>query len=268
MSKSSSGINDKAISEYVYTVIFNMTLKEKSSLPGYLSRQINTEKRAKRFAQKSSTDQKRELLSYLGIGFFWTFVNLKAVTDKQYFSVLKKFKEDYPVASLKEMSEWGMCVTNDLDYAFLLGQMSQVVTSGAYVRNMELMRVGGVLKRWGKKLISTKEAEDIEEDAIRISRFTDNVLSNSKHIESITGVTEYDFRILNYLYQQRNRYHPIEDVWQKFVGDIPQRKLSFSIGKLAKELMVQKHFDYRKKEIAITKLGLQVIHKFNNSVFK
>ncbi len=268
ISENNDGLKDRAVCEYVYSAIFSMSQKEKSNLPGYLCRQINTEKRAKRFAFKSSTDQKRELLSYLGIGFFWTFVNLKAVTDKQYFSVLKKFQKEYPVASLKEMSEWGMCVTNDLDYVFLLGQMNQTITSGAYVRNMEMMRAGSVLKRWSIKFNSFKEREEIEEDALQVAKLIDKFFSCYKYIESITGVTEYEFRVLNYLYQHRNKYHPIENIWNKFAGDIPQRKLSFSITKLTKELLIQKHFDWRKKEVSITKLGLQIIHKFNNVIFK
>ena len=267
-SHNNEGLKDRPVCEYVYTAIYNMTQKEKANLPGYLATQINTEKRAKRFAFKSSTDQKRELLSYLGIGFFWTFVNLKTVTDKQYFSVLKNFQKEYPVSSLKDMSEWGMCVTNDMDYAFLLGQMKQTITSGAYVRNMEIMRAASVLKRWSKRFNSFKETEEIEEDAIQVARFTERFFSCHKHVESIAGVSEYEFRILNYLYLNRNKYHPIENIWNKFVGDIPQRKISFSLTKLSKELLIQKHFDWRKKEVAITKLGLQVIHKFNNSVFK
>lgn len=266
--KSKGGINDRVIAEYVYTVIYNMTPKEKSSLPGYLYRQINNEKRAKKFAYKSSTDQKRELLSYLSIGFFWTLVNLKTITDKQYLGVLKKFQEDYPVASLKEMSERGLCVTNDLEYSFILGQMSQVITSGVYVRNMESMRVGSFIRGWSKRMNISKEAEEIELDAINISKLTDAYFVNQKYVESITGVTEHEFRILNHLYQKRNSYYPIEHIWAKFAGDIPQRKLSFSINKLVKELFIQKHFDWRRKEYSITKLGIQIVHKFNQSLFK
>lgn len=261
-------INDEVIAQLTYSVICALERKKLGNLPRHIYKQIVTEKKAKNFSYKSSTDQKRELFSYLDIGFFWTFVSHTSFTDKLFVEVLKKFKKENPVSALKVMAEHGVAITSDLDYSFFLQQMSNVFTSEEYRRNMQLARIGRTTKKWSNKFNPSGEKEEIEEEAIQLSNLIGVILREYKHLPSYTGVTENEYKILNYLYQRKGKYIEVDYIWKYFSGDIPQRKISFSLNKLVKNLLIQKHPDWNKKQYTITKSGFRVIHSFRDVIIK
>lgn len=248
------------IAQFLYTCIYNMTTREKSNIPSHLYQQINTEKKAKRFCEKSSTDQKREFFSYLDIGFFWTFVNAPNITAKQYLSIMKDIKKEHPVGALKEMCDRGMCITSDDEYIFLMGQMSRMVTSNVYVKNQELLRIGSGIKKWSKKL--KPDDEDSSDEIFSALRIIDAAYEKERHIPELLGISVFEYRILSFLYVSKDKYVPFKKIWDRFAGDIPQRKITSGQIKLAKALLIQRHYDWQKKEYIITRAGIRLVNEY------
>lgn len=258
MGKKNDNVIDKPISEFLYTVIYATPVKKRQGLPEHLYRKINTEKRAKAFCERSTTDQKRELLSHLDIGFFWTFVAVKEFTSKDYIPILKDLKKGNNVGSIEKMCEKGVCVTNDLEYAFFLSQMAHNTTSKQYVREMERIRAGSLVRSWKSRFSVSDEDKELEKSALAVSKIIEKTLSYSHKLEGIVRIKEYEYRILNLLYSKRGEYIDLSFIWDYFAGEIPQRKLTISMNKLSKELYIQKHHSSRK--FTISKSGIRAVN--------
>lgn len=257
-------VTDRPVAEFMYSVICATPLKKKQAMPVRLYKQINTERKAKKFCEKSSTDQKRELLSYLDVGFFWTFVGLKEFTSKDYIPIMKEFKKGNTVGAISKMCERGVCITTDLEFSFLMSQMAQGGASKTYIRDMEKYRAGSMVRSWKAKFNPSIESQDIEKSAFAVSKIIEKTLSYSRRIESIVNLKEYEYRVLNLLYVKKNEYIDFSYIWDYFTGEVPRRKFSSSIVKLTKEMLIQKHPEARK--YTITKSGIRAVNIFLDKI--
>lgn len=245
-----------------------MTDKKSKLLPARLYRQMNTEKKAKKFAYKSSTDEKREFLSYLDIGFFWTFAAVKEFTSRDYLPILKELKKDNPVAAVDIMCDRGISVSTDLEYVNRMTQMSHVSSSGAYVKSMERARLGAITKSWSRKFSPDTDSEDVDNSAKVLAKYNESFIRIHRYIESLIGISENEYRVLNMLYERKGKYVELEEIWEYFSGEIGQRKLSFGVNVLMKEFLIQKYYDFSSKKYTITKSGVRLINEFQNRILK
>lgn len=263
-------IGEAGINELVYSLIITMPEDKRRELPEHLRKKINTEKRAGNFAFRSSTDQKRELLSHLGVEFFWTFVAINKTTTQEYFTLLKEFKKENQVTAIKDMVEAGVYVTSDKNHVWLLGRMAQSTQTGTYSKNLELATIGKHIRKWPVKLKSEAqfETEDLIESASVINKLISGTINQYRYAESSLDISQEELRILLCLDAYRSGYVSHAKLSNTFLGSISGKKLSTAEKDLMKKLMIQKHVDWRKKEYTITKLGIRTVHQFRDRVLK
>lgn len=263
-------ILENSLNEYVYSLIMAMTNDQKKQLPEFLYKKINTANRAANFCHKSSTDQKRELLSYLGVGFFWTFAGVGKISQKEYVDVLKEFKKDNTTWGIKTMIEKGVYVTMDKNYVWALERMAQSTQTGVYSKNLEVDTAGRHIKNWPKRLThdEQQESEEMLKSVDVINKMIAATLNQAKYIESGLGLKEEEMKVLLHFDSNRNQYISYARIKNVFLGSISSRKLSSSVASLLKSMLIQKHVDWRRKDYTITKMGIRKIHEFRDKVLK
>lgn len=263
-------IGESGINELVYSLILAMPEDKRRELPEYLRRKINTEKRAGNFAFRSSTDQKRDLLSHLGVEFFWVFVDVNKTTTQEYLTLLKEFKKDNPITGLKTMVEKGVYVTSDKNHVWLLGRMAQSVQTGIYSKNLELVTIGKHIRKWPKKLPSEDqdEVDDMVASVATINKLISGAINEYRYAESALNITQEELRILLYLDAYKSQYVARSRLSNIFLGSISAKKLGVCEKDLLEKRMIQKPIDWRKKEYTITKIGIRTVHQFRDRVLK
>lgn len=264
-------VSESSISEFVYSVIKAATTEQRLNLPESLRKKINTEKRAKAFAKSSTTDQKRRLLSYLDIGFFWTFVNIRGVTPKHYSEILKLFARDNKVGAIREMAQKGLCVTSDKEYFYQLTNMGESSKSDVYKKEIELVNIqksAAIIRKWKNKMPSLREEENAELFSNEVANLIGVILSSYKSVKHYSGISNEDYLILNYFYQRRGKYIDAQEVEVKMSSDVMKRKIRPIVNRMAKNSYLMPHFDEREKKYSITKSGIQTIQKFRDKIMQ
>jgi hypothetical protein len=264
-----SPTGEAGINELVYSLILCMSEDERRGLPEYLRKKINTEKKAASFAYKSSTDQKRDFLSHLGVGFFWTFAAVNKLTTPEYLAVLKEFKKDSLNSSIKEMINKGVYITSDKNHVWLLSRMSQSTQTGTYAKNLELHTIGKYVRKWSIKLKSKEQSETDEmiESVGVVNKLILSTINQYRYTENL-NITKEELKMLLYLDANKFSYISHSKLASVFLGSISGKKLSISEKDLLKKMMIQKHVDWRKNEFTITKLGIRTIHQFRDRVLQ
>jgi hypothetical protein len=265
-----NGVIERGLNEFVYSLVLNMPLDKLRILPDHLRKKINTPKKASKFAYRSSTDEKRELLSYLDITFFWTFAAIDKITSKEYFGVLKEFQGRSQSEAMSQIIDGQIYVTTDKNHVHLLGRVAQNTQTGAYTKNLELTTLGNYIKKWPKKIKypEQEESEEILESMMVINRLMYSTIEKSRRSEYLIGVTPEELELLFFFENKRSAYFHFDTLVDSFMGYIPARRMSSIINSLVKKMMIQKHIDWRKREFTITKLGIRSIHKFRELVLK
>lgn len=263
-------VQEKGLNELIYTLAYCLTDDQKSVLPYAYLDQIRTAKKARRFANKSSTDQKREFLSYLGLSSFFVIANLENQTASNLKEVLTEYKKGSQVGALKKLAEDGVFVSSDKEFVYLLGMLSQSITTPTYSMNLELMRVGYHLRRWPKKMKSEldEESEDLKISADVIAKLILFSEINFDFTEIISGVLKNEMKLLYFMYFKKGQYLSLEEMKNYFLGNMPGTKIAVSLRRLIDSQMMRKNTDWEHKEYTITKLGIRTVHEFRDRVLK
>jgi hypothetical protein len=261
-------VQETALNELIYTLAYNLTNEQKINIPTYFLNKIKTAKRARKFASNSSTDQKREFLSYLPISSFFVIANIDRLTATNLKEILQKFKKEQPLGMLKEMIKQGFFVSSDKELIFLLGNAAQTITSPTYAMNMELERIGLHLRRWPTRIVSDIEKNTKENIKNKMAVVKSFRAARRYYNEADThiGLTSNQTDILSFFYERQERYVDIKEVISEYVGQISNYKLIAAIKKLKDSLLLQKHIDWTKREFTITALGIRSVDRFTDKI--
>jgi len=260
-------VQEKGLNEATYTAIMAMSQDEKNSLPDRLRNHIKTAKKAQNFVIKSSTDQKRELFEYLDYCFYSVIAPAGATGIRRFNQVFEEYRNGNVLNGLFEAAKTGIFVTGDKEFSFLLGKMSQSMTTAPYAQNLELIRAGNILKKWP----TTLNHDDLDEYDFAADLMAKIILwaaINFEQSESAIGVLPEMNKMLFFMYINRNKYIKKETMVAYFNGLIGGQKALAAIKFLVDKKFIQKHVDWRQKEYTITKLGIRTVHQFRDRVLK
>jgi hypothetical protein len=263
-----SAIKDEALAQFTYSIIYNLSVSDRQKLPETFRAKIRTERKAKKFAYTSSSDEKREFFSYINVGFYWTFVNLDRCTDKDYYSILLSLHKGAPLQAIKDMAEKGVCVTSDKDYTFLLEQMSVATVTGEYRRVEEMARVGNLYRKWSKRWKINPEEDEADKDAQDAAKFINAMQMAYPHLVATTGLKPHEYQILNYLYIYYDQYNSLTSVHKKFIGIMSEKKVAHVCTKLLRLKLVVKSGNLNEKEYMISKAGIRVSGQFRRKLMQ
>lgn len=263
---------DTTLTEFTYTVARNAPIAFKRFLPEKIFRQIHTEKGAMRFANKSTYDEKFQLFSYLGVGFYIVFANKKngkGVSDIR--EIFDQFETgEKPVTTLKKLAEGNIYICSDKELLYRLGHMAQIIDTKAYVRNQELVRASFNASRLRAKIHIEEHTipEEEKEDAAELVKLFSKILWVNNICEETSGVDSPTMQILMYLYANRHAYVAHEKLMEEFAGSLSVRQLTASKSKLAESLMIQRHASRENNSVTITGRGILVVNQFRDKVIK
>lgn len=263
-------IIDPALSEFIYTVAMTAPLPIKRRLPLKYFNSILTEKAARRFSIRSSMDQKKEFLEYMGFRHFSVFANVENYWNTGFKDLLKKYDKSGGNPSVKEISEDCLYVTSDKELVHVFTRMSHALSTKLYRMEQELLRVKKAEIKW----TSTLESDDLKESEIEKKRsqsfikMTTSIVKDFVNASDYLEVGSYEVAVLNLLYVNQDAYLSRDEIMDDNAGIIPLNQTTAVENKLIELSLIQPHVDYRKKEYTITSRGIRTVHQFRDRVLK
>lgn len=265
--KIGSELQERGLKDVVYTGMMGMSQDQKSKLPPRLKKHFKSPGAAKRFVEKSTFEQKREMLQHFEISSFLVLCPNGYMGVKKFLEVYGEFDNKLKADGLKKAAESGIYVTSDTEFEYTLGNLAQNLTSIPYQKHLELQRVGSAFKKWSRKVNSTAE-DDVEYFAQVIAKTMLWATMFFEKSDSVVNLDVHILKLLFYFYSTRTKYNSIDDVEYFFEGFLSKTKIREGLKKLIELNMIQKTFDWRKKEYTITKVGIRTVNQFRDRVFK
>ncbi len=261
-----------SLAQFTYTVAREAPISLRRFLPEKLYRAISDEKKAMKFASKSSLEEKREFFAYLGIQSFLIFADMKQGNVNDFRQLFKQFDpvEEKAASSIKKLGDSNIYVSSSKEFCYQLSYLAQLIDTAAYARSMELMRTSYHVKGLDNKLNSPehKEALDEKETATALVRYMYGVLWATDMCQEVTGVDAATIRVLMYFYLNRQIYLTKEKIIASFAGSMSNRQVTLSVRTLLNSMQIQKHSVAANKSYTITGRGILVVNQFRDKVIK
>ncbi len=256
------------LSEFIYTIAREAPLSAKRRLPSKYFDLIKTDKSAKRFSIKSSMDQKREFLAYLGVEQFVIFADVNKLIRPDIREVLSKIDEsDGPSQILKKLSEDNVFISSNREFCYALLHVAQWFNTSVYVQNLDIIRSAYNVNNWDKKLDHEAHKNNIAESEAmaKFIKFVYAVINTNDIAETITEVDSPTTQILLYLYQKKG-YVSQEQI--SLDTGLTMRQVHMSIKRSVELMLVQRHPKDETKEYLITARGITNINGFIEKIIK
>jgi len=267
MKEGGIAIQERSLNEFLYTVIMTLTKEQKDSLPKRIRLKINTVQRAKKFIEKSSTDQKRELLMHLEISSFFVVLPMGITAAKQFVEVIKMFTHEDVAVGVREAAKAGVFVIEDSEFEFGLRRMAQTMTKPPYVQHLELKRAGNAIVKWSTKLnLPESELDATEEDVNAVIKFLIGIGFYWPRLEELMKLDKEQMLVLLFFFMHRNKYIERSKVDLYFSTVIPKSRRSWITTVLTKKLYLQSYDDGKTTKFTISKLGIRAVSDFRDKL--
>lgn len=266
-SKIGAELQERGLKDVVFTAMMGVSDSQKQKLPDRLKKHFKTANVARRFVTKSTFEDKRELLQYLELKTFLVVCPEGIGGVNKFLDVYGKFKERNVSDGLYHAAKNMVYVTDDKQFAYVLGNMAQSITSIPYEQHLELQRVGSIFKKWSRKLPHSED-ENFDYYSQVIAKTILWSGMQFEKTEAAIGLSSHLLKVLYFFYSNRTKYAPVEDIIYYFNGFVSKTKVASAIKELLRLSMIQKTFDWRKKEYTITKVGIRTVHQFRDRVLK
>lgn len=259
-------LQEPGLSELVYTVAMTSPISLKRNLPEKYFEATKTAKGARRFAATSSFDQKKEYLECLGYKFMCVVSSVPNIWKPETAAILKKIEKAQ--GNFDECFERGLYISSDTKLITALEERSSFSSSRAYIMGLELLRSKKGQPGWPVKL-NRPEIDEFYKKEASFDLYVKSMLAVDEAIDS--DVSSYDLnvvgnRILLYLYLNRRKYIPYEQIVSRFVNKCPRGQITNSKRKLLEHLLIQKHLDTRRKDYTITARGIMAVNQILQNV--
>lgn len=253
-------ILDPFVSEFVYYCIMNSTVEQRKQLNGKFLYATRTSKKAKTFSVKSTDEEKRILLSKLGIEFAWVF-NI----DKQKLDTLFETSGKKTLLELnKMMIEQRVMVVTDKQVMTFLGVMASNCHSESWLINREYMSFGYRVKEWRKEYEHPTNRE-IKESLMSMrdmAKVMLNTILAAKSIEDQFGVSETAMTVLLYLVSRQKEFVTEFEMKTYLRGLYREFRINVALKSLMLSRHIEKNVGATRPEYRITSIGINVAMNF------
>lgn len=263
-----TSLSEPIFNELLYTLLFNATAAQKRQLSGKFLRASLSEKAAKNFIKHATDDEKKQLMSALGMKFFWCFAKEDFKSDTLR-DILKKYEEDKKPSALRDVLDYGLYVSSDVNFLRLLGFVSRTVHHHAYFKNMELAQVGFQIKRWKKRafLPADLDMRNIDEGATEMAKMLLAGSITIDYIKGVLGISPVQMKVILYLYTCPHRHTSEEFLQEFFYGYLRPVEVRVSIRELHNEGYIDGEREGRNWRYVINAKGTKIVNEFFKTVF-
>lgn len=262
-------VRNPALNEFIYSIFYNITAEQKKKLSKPFLFVAKSEMKAKNFAEFSTLDEKVRLLSELGYENAIVFFQDKFKTNNALKVILEKYNKDKVVSAAKDIVDLGIFVSSDKQVKYLLMLMADTISHKSYFLNSELSRVGYHIKNWKPQRDNPAKLQ--LDEAIGGLDLTVLTILNScnllSQVDSISGVSQYQMKILLYLYRYKHTFISKQRIWDFFAGDFTKGKCTTALKGLYENKLVRKPANLA-REYTLTSEGIEAVNAFVNRVLK
>lgn len=267
-------VRNPSLNAFIYSLLYELTNEQKKRLSKPFMFVAKSERRAKNFSEFSTLDEKVRFLSELGFENALVFFQDKIGSVNGLKVILEKYEQKKVASAAKDIIDLKVFVSSDKQVKHLLSLMADTISHKSYFLNLEYSRVGYHIKNWkseintpsSKELIETVDNSDL---VIKTVLNSCNLLSQS---DSISGVNQYQIKVLLYLYGFRHTFISKQKIWDFFAGDFTKGKCTSALKGLSNNDMVKKHTekctDLRQVKYGISASGIDATNEFINRVLK
>jgi hypothetical protein len=252
---------DSVFNEFVYTAIFKSSYDEKRLVSKRFHKKIMTERGAKSFAEKSSKEEKEELLAQLGYDYFYVMTKRGKTLRhiKQYLPILISKKTAGEV-----VAEEGFYITSDKQIIRTLGLLARLTHSSSYYLDMEMVRQGYHIHKWNKRFGGSQELHyrEVDETASLLCKNMMNAILNAEKSKELFGTTKNAVFILLYLYTAKGLEISEEKMKREIVGSISKVQYANAF----REVLDGGLIDRIQGTLSITSSGIKIVNDFFHSV--
>lgn len=263
-------VRNPYLNEFVWDLLYNVTMEQKKKLSKPFLQILKSPIKCKNFAEFSTLDEKVRFLSELGMDCSIVFFQDKIQSMNRLKVILEKYEEDKQVAASKEITQLKVFVSSDKQVKWLLGLMADTIHHKSYFLNLEYNRAVYHVKKWDRNRHTpeSKELNETIESSDFVAKFLISAFNSLGTVSSFLEVTQYDIKILLYLYNYRHLYLEKARIWDYFSGDITKGNVTTCLKRLFLNEYIRKHADYRILKYSITGSGIQMVNQFMSRVLK
>lgn len=262
-------VRNPALNEFIYSILYSLTNEQKKKLSKPFLFVAKSERRAKNFSEFSTMDEKVRLLSELGYDNAIVFFQDKIGSMNSLKVILEKYWENKSASAAKDIVDIGVFVSSDKQVKYLLSLMADTISHKSYFLNLEYNRVGYHIKGWKPKR-DTPDSRQLNETIESLDLVAKTILNSCNSlsfVDSISGVNQYQMKILLYLFEYRHTFIPKQKIWDFFAGDFTKGKCTSALKGLYGNDFVKKPHNL-KLEYSLTALGIDAVTTFINRILK
>lgn len=254
-------INNPALNDFVYTVLFHASLEEKRGLKGKYLKAAMDGKAAKVFATTSTLEEKEHLLAHFGVESFFVFAK-RGMNLLKFKDILEKFDKRKRVSAIADIAQEGVFVTSDKEFLRLLGIMSQAIHHPSYVLNLEMDRQGYHIKKWAKKYTNKEDVHtrELEANAKLLAQTCLSANLMMDFTPGNTGISAPQMKILLFLYTLSHIYVSEERILSALAGSVGKIQYAAAMRPLVAGQFVLRHA--KGKEYTIAGPGIRQVNEY------
>lgn len=258
------------LNEFLYNVLYSATEEQRKAIPRRYIKKVKTHTAAKMFCNKSSLEEKLDLLTCLRVR--WTLVCFDKKKNQQ--ETVNQIFEPLKTASRPDFVniavQNGLYLMSDRQFAFYQELMSDQTNHTIFSQNLLLSKAGYHLHKWKKKIKAgeTEVAKEHEKVAPYLIETVLNTAVNLEYIDGLLQMTPNDFKVLCYLYIRHHVYVKYEELMQRFSGHLSNSKITSCVRRLGIAQMLQRPPNPNVKEYQITAIGIKAISSFWRQILK
>ena len=257
--------------QFIYDVVYNSPQESRRKLdPKYL-RACRTAVSLRAYLQKSSTDEKDEMLLQLGVQWCKVFFDTGYPQKKFLRDIFEPYRHGYGSTSLMtNIIQSRIFVTSDKDFAQQLGSIAQLQNHPSYTHALLLNKAGFHLEKWKKNLneSTTKQAEESLKNSAQLVSVILSTIQTFEYVEGLLGILKNDIKILLYLYGRKSRPTKFENILSRFAGDMSKSKLTSGLRRMMQEQKVSRGANMKDPDYSITGVGIMSVNTFFQTILK
>lgn len=242
-------INIPAFSEYLYNFMKKTPAERKYDLEPEELRHFRNDESIYRFCHNESLDKRLLMLTRIG----GSFCVVVAKEDAEIEPILDEVPEQYQSAKkrleiVRQMGEKQVFVISSREELAIAHMAAQNSLTQAYTLNYEFVRLQEKLSHYRTRPFN-EEVKDALKGMDDLSKIVLQAMSPEKTIQSLTGCTEFEMKIMVAMYPHRNTMITNDRI-SELIGETHRSTgVAKSCGELEKKNMLIRENPGKKKKV-------------------
>lgn len=268
MSKPIKSVPDPIFNDFIYSLLYNAPIQQKRELHGKYLKAAMSEKAAKTFIRTATDEDKKYLLSKLGMRFFWCFV-ADEFKPEWLRDILNRFNEDKKPQAFREILEKKFFIASDREFLKLLSVTASSIHHPSFFLDMEFIRQNWHIKKWKKRFFNPTDMQmrEAQEGSDELCSLLFSASVTMDYMKSLMGMSPDAMKLLLYLYPNSHRKLSDSHLCDYFTGYMGMTTLRVAIKTLQKAGHIESDTGQKERSYTITGKGIRAVSEFFKTVF-